>query len=785
MEIQSPLKAFKYWARKPIKIALAYLEKYTSDKYVLLDPFAGSGVFVFAGLLKGMKVIYNDVNPYALFLARNALRPVDPKLIQQTHNTVLARSIPIDITTKNGTILIPKGTTTKNAINWFYESTPNNPSKSPNSQCNPVVSVDYYIWDTEYLVEKAIGDEYAAKKAMEDDARYKIFLEIICNTDERPVSGQPTNVYIYSRRDITEKWKKAFDQNPSLWLTHSPRGRKQASSINMVSANLIRLKIAKRNQRIPILKKTAGGLHQSQLIPLTTDDHTKIKLIEQIREPFPQFIPNSPLVYYRDDQIINFWQYREFQTFVKESLSTIEQEEWAEKIPRFKHYFTKRNLIALSLLFWSIQQIEDLQLREQLYLLFIANLHMNAKFDRKGPMDGWATGYYASYDDFKENNVLIQLEKGWKIIQQIKKRQFSQFQSNKDLIFDETWSAQEFFEQLNDSKQKNILWLNKDARDINSIIPTESIDIIFTDPPYKGAGYSVQYYELSAYFIAWLMQDPDWYHSYGGLDWWKYEIIDNKKQAKTKIDYLKMLEGAFLSINKTLKEDGIWIITYHTPSKEIWDGLKQIFQKLSLSLPPLQKIKTSNIGTMSGGSFFVRRYGSIKDDAYIVLIKSEDTDNDQVSPHKELPLSKFLELLLSKIKQELIATGGIITWDLFSAHFPHIVITQGGPYGNLKNYKDLYNEITIDIGDGFSLLKKSEIDDSLYKEIYETLAPSILFKRRLISLGKSRKKIPQLELEKKILPLLNNLPDKSSEQQIIEEVFDFDPVIKEYIFKLN
>jgi tRNA G10 N-methylase Trm11 len=57
---------------------LSYLEKYAKGKAVLLDPFAGSGIFVYAALLRGMKAIYNDLCPYGIFLARNVMRPFNP-----------------------------------------------------------------------------------------------------------------------------------------------------------------------------------------------------------------------------------------------------------------------------------------------------------------------------------------------------------------------------------------------------------------------------------------------------------------------------------------------------------------------------------------------------------------------------------------------------------------------------------------------------------------------------------------------------------------------------------
>jgi len=781
-ELVNPLEPFKFWARKPLDIANAYLKNYAKGRQVLLDPFAGTGIFVFAGLLNNMKVIYNDLSSYALFLARNAIKPVNPKIIQERLNEVLNRKLPFDIKTKDGSIIIKKGSKIEDVINWFYESRCN--CKDGKKICNRNVNVEYFIWDTVYYVPQKLGEKYALKKLSEKDERYKIFFDIICKKEEIEVDGKKLTAFVFSRRDINEKWEKAFEANPKAWITRRERGRKEASAVNEVPANIIRIGLAKRYRREPILKKFNCVVHGDQLTYLDQFDIEKIKLIENLIYPFPNLIPNNKLTYVYNGKEVPYLQFREFQTFVEESLSTIEKNEWKDRIPRFKHYFTKRNLIALTILLWSMMQIDDDDDRDQMYLLFVSNLHMDAKFDRKGPLDGWATGYYASLDDFKENNILVQLFKGWNEIKKLKEWLVKFFNSKlSSITYDETWDPKEFLNHINEPGKKNILWLRKDAKDIDSIINRRVVDVIFTDPPYRGEAFSVQYFELTSFFVAWLVLDKRWKQKYGDLEWWKDEIIDNKSQGKDVKKYLDMLKKAFLAIDNITKRDAIWIITYHSPSKNVWEGIKGILEECSLKLPPYEKVMTQKIGTLSGGSFYIRKYGSVGEDAYIVLSKEERIVKETIEPVKKLSKEEFLKLVLEKMKKEIVKEGGIVTWSMFLKNYPDIVLRYGGPYGESESYKDLFEDVTIELADDLRILDRDKIGDELFKMIYYSIDENLLIRKILVLYGSKRKEIPRSELDFKILPKINGRIDDFTKVKILKEIFYYLPIENKYIFK--
>src|SRR2546430_1669431 len=60
-----------YFTRRPANVVRAYIERYSREGDVVLDPFGGTGVTAIEAFLIGRKAIQNDLNPFANFIARN------------------------------------------------------------------------------------------------------------------------------------------------------------------------------------------------------------------------------------------------------------------------------------------------------------------------------------------------------------------------------------------------------------------------------------------------------------------------------------------------------------------------------------------------------------------------------------------------------------------------------------------------------------------------------------------------------------------------------------------
>src|SRR5213082_2915504 len=60
-----------YFTRRPANVVRAYIDRYSREGDVVLDPFGGTGVTAFEAFLLGRHAIHNDLNPFANFIARN------------------------------------------------------------------------------------------------------------------------------------------------------------------------------------------------------------------------------------------------------------------------------------------------------------------------------------------------------------------------------------------------------------------------------------------------------------------------------------------------------------------------------------------------------------------------------------------------------------------------------------------------------------------------------------------------------------------------------------------
>src|SRR5665213_2973162 len=60
-----------YFTRRPANVVRDYVERYSEEGDVVLDPFGGTGVTAIEAFLLGRSAIQNDLNPFANFIARN------------------------------------------------------------------------------------------------------------------------------------------------------------------------------------------------------------------------------------------------------------------------------------------------------------------------------------------------------------------------------------------------------------------------------------------------------------------------------------------------------------------------------------------------------------------------------------------------------------------------------------------------------------------------------------------------------------------------------------------
>ena len=116
----------------------------------------------------------------------------------------------------------------------------------------------------------------------------------------------------------------------------------------------------------------------------------------------------------------------------------------------------------------------------------------------------------------------------------------------------------------------------------------ESVDYIFTDPPY---GDSIQYFELSTLWNKWLGYTTDSQED--------NEIVINVRQEKSKEHYFHNLGNVFRECYRVLKTNSYMTVTFHNTDITIRNGLVMsaqqsgfILDSLLLQMPARNSLKS-------------------------------------------------------------------------------------------------------------------------------------------------------------------------------------------------
>lgn len=140
------------------------------------------------------------------------------------------------------------------------------------------------------------------------------------------------------------------------------------------------------------------------------------------------------------------------------------------------------------------------------------------------------------------------------------------------------------------------------ATDIRQIA-SNSIDYVFTDPPY---GDKIDFWELNLLWEAWLGFNRDWDAQ---------EVIINKHLGKERDEWFSLMKNAFSEIFRVLKP-GRWLsLCYHDTSEGTWEDVKDIASELGFV--PDEADTAVTIGTAESRIHIAKREGIIKRDIVV------------------------------------------------------------------------------------------------------------------------------------------------------------------------
>jgi 16S rRNA G966 N2-methylase RsmD len=205
--------------------------------------------------------------------------------------------------------------------------------------------------------------------------------------------------------------------------------------------------------------------------------------------------------------------------------------------------FTKRNLWALAALFHEISSL-DQPIRDALrFTLSSFLLNLSSLYKHRDSGGGQPTGNYYVPQIHRENGAWAAFE-----------RKYADIKAG--------------LQELSDVLENiNVLVSTQSALSLSGI-PDETIDHIFTDPPYAG---KFQYGELNFVWEAWLDLDTHWHNG---------EVIVNETREVTDDDWARMMLDAMCECYRVLKP-GRWIaLCYHDTSEGTWSLVQDVMAQV-------------------------------------------------------------------------------------------------------------------------------------------------------------------------------------------------------------
>ncbi len=213
--------------------------------------------------------------------------------------------------------------------------------------------------------------------------------------------------------------------------------------------------------------------------------------------------------------------------------------EWREgrNFRKISELFTKRNLWALATI---LEACKDSELSSSLLFVFESNILSGTTMQqyREGG-GGFAKGTYYIPPIFIEREQLGCFTRKFNDVVG------AQIEIQRDL-------------------QTTCMAISTQSSTDLSTLPSNSVDYIFTDPPYAD---KVQYGELNFVWEAWLGLDTHWHDD---------EIIVNEVRGKSEADWTAMMMQAMAECYRVLKP-GRWLsLCYHDTSAGTWSLVQDI-----------------------------------------------------------------------------------------------------------------------------------------------------------------------------------------------------------------
>lgn len=320
----------------------------------------------------------------------------------------------------------------------------------------------------------------------------------------------------------------------------------------------------------------------------------------------------------------------------------------AKKGMQIADLFTKRTLACHARLLSLIDKHSSGNENKLLKVAFTSNLancsRLVPPIKSRGPMapGAWMTGFYTG-ETYLENNVLHYFNNRVSKIIKGKQDFLSIIAENRFLNSDSN-SVGSFKSLQNDAK--------------NIELESNSVDYIFTDPPY---GEAVPYFEQSILWNAWLKFHPDYEN--------EIVVSDSKKRTKNTKQFEIDIDAAFREIHRVLKPNRYFSLTYHSLSGLEWKAITNACINNNFELVDFEWLVQKSFTPRQ-----LNRTKTIKGDALVTLKKT-------TAPLPEKKTDKvihryFTQTISSWITEEPLDTNDIFLKIMKLVFKERIIITN-------------------------------------------------------------------------------------------------------------
>ena len=303
--------------------------------------------------------------------------------------------------------------------------------------------------------------------------------------------------------------------------------------------------------------------------------------------------------------------------------------------------FTARNHMALSIIISEIRKVRDDNIRLVLEFVFTGSVAQASRLIayRDGLKSGgpaWTvSGFWVPRKHFEINP--------WDSFS----NRFQKVVAGKvklDEVHPEQLQLAESWDDLNRDRSATGLLITDSATRMHNHIPSDSVDYIFTDPPY---GDSVPYLEYCTIWNAWLRSQT------GAED--EVIISDSEERNKGIEDYEEGLNLAMDECYRVLKEGGWMSLTFNNKDQTVWRALTRAIDRAGFTVANAVYQVPAVIPAKSQLSKSGSGIGDI-----IINVKKDTRDD---SERRRISSSEFSEVVLGVAERCMGERGGEATAD--------------------------------------------------------------------------------------------------------------------------